>query len=110
MSITFASRANDLNLISVYAPQSGLDIETKEAFYDELSDAISELKGAYFIGGDFNARIYHVRESERDVIGSCIIEKSRDSLTTMARQRRTITCSLDSVGRMASKQPTRCYE
>ena len=37
--------------------------------------AINEIKGIYYIGGDFNARIYNRREDEKEVIGPYIIER-----------------------------------
>ena len=48
------------------------DTETKEAFYDNLSDEIRQTSGNSYVGGDFNARIHHVRDVDADVCGPFI--------------------------------------
>ena len=70
-------------MISVYAPHSNYETEIKERFCDDLSDEIGACKGRYFIGGDFNARIHFVRETDTDVCGPYILGRGMEYLNTM---------------------------
>ena len=72
-----------MTLICAYAPHSGYSTEAKEEFYDQLSTEISQTKGRYMIGGDFNARLHYVREYEKDVCGLFIIGRGSDYLNNM---------------------------
>ena len=42
--------------VAIVVKTSTHDTETKEAFYDALSDEVSRTPGIYYVGGDFNAR------------------------------------------------------
>ena len=83
MKITFEAQGADISFLSVYAPHSTHDTETKEAFYDTLSDEVSRTKGIYYVGGDFNARIHHVRESDKEVCGPHILGRGLGYLNIM---------------------------
>ena len=84
ISASFEAQGSPLTLICAYAPHSGHSTELKEEFYDQLSMEISQIKGRYFIGGDFNARLHYVRDYERDVCGSYIIGRGNDYLNNMS--------------------------
>ena len=83
MKITFEAQGADISFIAVYAPHSLHETETKESFYDALSDEISRTKGIYYIGGDFNARIHHVREVDKEVCGPYILGRGLEYLNVM---------------------------
>ena len=73
-----------MTFICAYAPHSGHSTELKEEFYDQLSTEISQTKGRYIIGGDFNARLHYVREHEKDVCGPFLIGRGNDYLNNMS--------------------------
>jgi len=59
MSIKLVVGSEICNVVSVYAPQIGLDDETKRLFWEELDEVIQSVPQAekLFIGGDFNGHI-----------------------------------------------------
>ena len=69
MMATFTAHGGDVRLACAYAPRSAYPTEDKEYFYDKLAEHVQQFKGRQFIGGDFHARIHHVRECEKDVCG-----------------------------------------
>ena len=75
MYIALNAKGGNIGFIATYAPTAESNTEDKENFYDTLTMAINEIKGIYYIGGDFNARIYNRREDEKEVIGQYIIER-----------------------------------
>ena len=83
MKVTFQAQGSDISFIAAYAPHSLHDIEMNERFYNQLSDEIVRTRGIYYIGGDFNARIHHVREVDVDVCGPYISGRGLDYLNTM---------------------------
>ena len=83
MYVTFAGKGADTTFVAPYAPHSGLLSETKDQFYTDLSEALESIKGSYFVGGDFNARQYSMRENEMDHFGNHIIDKGREALYSM---------------------------
>ena len=83
MKATFQAQGSDISFIAAYAPHSLHDIEMKELFYNQLSDEVARTRGIYYIGGDFNARIHHVREVDVDVCGPYILGRGLDYLNTM---------------------------
>lgn len=57
-----------LKIIQVYAPTSASDDEEVDAFYEDLSEALSENACFYnIVMGDFNAKIGRTLESEEYV-------------------------------------------
>ncbi|PKA55758.1 ataxia telangiectasia mutated family protein [Apostasia shenzhenica] len=52
------------NIVSVYAPQVGLDASTKEKFWNDLEELIQEIpqEERLFIGGDLNGHVGRVAE------------------------------------------------
>ena len=83
MSLTLASYGFDVTIITAYAPHSNDDTEMKENFYDNLSDEIMSTHGRYFVGGDFNARIHFVRETDTDACGPHILGRGMEYLNGM---------------------------
>jgi hypothetical protein len=75
---SFEAEGSPMTFICAYAPHSGHNTEVKEDFYEQLSTEISQTKGRYFIGGDFNARLHYVREHEKDCCGQYIIGRGND--------------------------------
>ncbi|XP_070034284.1 uncharacterized protein [Nicotiana tomentosiformis] len=59
MTIKLVVRGFTLNIISVYAPQAGLDEEVKRCFWEELDEMVRGIlhTDKLFIGGDFNGHI-----------------------------------------------------
>ena len=51
--------AKIIYVISVYAPQVGLDMETKAKFWEDLDDLIANVgyESSIFIGGDLNGHV-----------------------------------------------------
>ena len=88
MYITFCTKGPDITLVCAYAPQSGLDPEVKETLCQDLNSVVNSAKGNVTIGGDFNARIYHKREVDSDVVGNHITEKSAEALTQLSDKTR----------------------
>jgi hypothetical protein len=82
-TVTFASHGYDLTFICAYAPHSGYPTDTKEDFYDQLSKEIALCRGHFYIGGDFNARIHHIREGDADVCGPYTIGRGMEYLNHM---------------------------
>jgi exonuclease III len=66
-------------IISIYAPQSGLSIDCKQEFYNQLSDIIAKYPNKHptFILGDFNARIGRIIEGEQYTIGPYYFDQSK---------------------------------
>ena len=59
MSIKLVVSSNIFNVVSVYAPQIGLDEEIKKLFWEDLDEVIQSIPETekLFIGGDFNGYI-----------------------------------------------------
>ena len=60
-----------ITVLSVYAPQSGLDQSTKDAFYDDLQSVMSKVKDQEFLipCGDWNGHIGQMAEGYEGVHG-----------------------------------------
>ena len=60
-----------ITVLSVYAPQSGLDQSTKDAFYDDLQSVMSKVKDQKFLipCGDWNGHIGQMAEGYKGVHG-----------------------------------------
>ena len=60
-----------ITVLSVYAPQSGLDQSTKDAFYDGLQSVMSKVKDKEFLipCGDWNGHIGQMAEGYEGVHG-----------------------------------------
>ena len=95
MSLTLASYGFDVTIITAYAPHSNDDTEMKENFYDNLSDEIMSTHGRYFVGGDFNARVHFVRETDTDVCGPHILGRGMEYLNGMKKTRKVEHFSSD---------------
>ena len=78
MKVTFEAHGSEISFFAVYAPHSLHDIEVKDTFYK-----IARARGVYYIGGDFNARIHHVREVDVDVCGPHILGRGREYLDSV---------------------------
>jgi hypothetical protein len=78
MVATFDSAGSPLTFITAYAPHSGSNTGIKEDFYEDLSLEISKSRGRFYIGGDFNARIHHVIDTDVDVCGRNFIGRGLD--------------------------------
>ncbi|XP_075080826.1 uncharacterized protein LOC142166206 [Nicotiana tabacum] len=59
MAIKLVVRLSNLNFVSAYAPQAGLDEEVKRRFWEGLDEVVLGILPAekLFIGGDFNGHI-----------------------------------------------------
>ncbi|XP_019244480.1 PREDICTED: craniofacial development protein 2-like [Nicotiana attenuata] len=59
MSLNLVVEGFTINVISVYAPQVGLDQEAKRQFWEDLDEVVHNIPHAekIFIGGDFNGHI-----------------------------------------------------
>ena len=86
VSFTLASYGFDVTIITAYAPHSNYDTEVKENFYDSPSDEIMSVHGRYCVGGDFNARIHFVRETDTDVCGPHILGRGMEYLNGMSEK------------------------
>ena len=82
-TVTFASHGYDLTFICAYAPHSGYPTDTKEEFYDQLSKEIALCRGHFYVGGDFNARIHHIRAGDADVCVPYVIGRGMEYLNHM---------------------------
>ena len=69
MYITLNAEGGKLAFISAYAPTAAANSEHKELFYEHLTDAINQTQAQYYIGGDVNARIYNIKNNEKEHIG-----------------------------------------
>ena len=69
ISAIFKAEGSPMTFICAYAPLSGHSTELKEEFYDQFSTEISQTKGRYIIGSDFNARLHYIRKHEKDICG-----------------------------------------
>ena len=60
-----------ITVLFVYAPQSGLDQSTKDAFYDDLQSVMSRVKDQEFLipRGDWNGHIGQMAEGYEGVLG-----------------------------------------
>ena len=83
MKISFGAQCSPISFFCAYAPHSSYDMEYKEEFYNQLSDEIASTTGIYYIGGDFNARIHHVRDADKDVCGPNILGRGLQYLMSM---------------------------
>lgn len=78
MYITLNAAGGKIAFIAAYAPTAQANTEQKEKFYDTLTNAIGETQAIYYIGGDFNARIWNRREGEKEQIGPNLISREAD--------------------------------
>ncbi|XP_055836404.1 uncharacterized protein LOC129905040 [Solanum dulcamara] len=71
MTIKLVVGGLTLNIISAYAPQVGLDEETKRCFWEDLDEVVVSipLTEKLFIGGDFNGHIGSVSAGYDEVHG-----------------------------------------
>ena len=70
----------------MYAPQSGCDVATKQAFYTKADSFLRSFPSAHpmFIAGDFNARLHGKLPEERDILGNFIYGRGLTYLQHMA--------------------------
>ena len=68
MKAVFYAKGGDLTFISAYAPPAN-SLPEKDQFYEDISDLLSGISGAYYIGGDMNARLYNREEKDEQAIG-----------------------------------------
>ena len=59
LSIKLVVGSEIFNVVSIHAPQIGLDEETKRLFWEDLDEVIQNIPQTekLFIGGDFNGHI-----------------------------------------------------
>ena len=71
MSIKLVVGSKILNIVNVYAPQVGLDEETKRLFWEDLDEVVQGIPQSegLLIGGDFNGHIGSRREGYEMVHG-----------------------------------------
>ena len=63
-------------VISAYAPQIGLDAETKVKFWEDMDDLVCRIgnEDSIFIGGDFNGHVGKDRKNFEMIHGSLVLE------------------------------------
>ncbi|XP_055814245.1 uncharacterized protein LOC129883650 [Solanum dulcamara] len=71
MTIKLVVGGLTLNIISAYAPQVGLDVETKRRFWEDLDEVVVSIPPTekLFIRGDFNGHIGSVSTGYDEVHG-----------------------------------------
>ena len=69
MAIRLKSLGSNIAFICGYAPHSGHTSGTKDDFYDLLQNMCNEISEPVYIGGDFNARLQHRYNNEREIMG-----------------------------------------
>jgi len=71
MSVKLVVGSEILNVVSVYAPQVGLDEETKRLFWEDLDEVVQSISPTegLFIGGNFNRHIRSRREGYETIHG-----------------------------------------
>ena len=86
MTITLQTQAGKLNLVNAYAPQSGLNTEQKNNFYQQLEQTIHAFANTEitYILGDFNARIQHRFNHESHFMGKHIFGRGQAYLRGVA--------------------------
>ena len=59
MLVKLVVRGNIVNVISAYAPQVGLDDQTKRDFWEQMDEILQEIPIGenLVIGGDFNGHV-----------------------------------------------------
>ena len=75
IKIKLKTAGGGIDIFGVYAPTADQTSETKDNFYNNLTQAVNNCKGAVYIGGDFNARMYERLEHEKEEIGKNLIER-----------------------------------
>ena len=63
-------------VISAYAPQIGLDAETKVKFWEDIDDLVCRVgnEDSIFIGGDFSGHVGKDRENFERIMGVLVLE------------------------------------
>lgn len=84
--MTLGAGGGAITFISVYAPPADHKTEEKLKFYDDLTRKVQEARGEVYFGGDFNARPYERLEHEKEVIGTCILER-KEYITTQEKEK-----------------------
>ncbi|XP_050497452.1 craniofacial development protein 2-like [Diabrotica virgifera virgifera] len=71
MSVKFVIDKEVLNVVCVYAPQTGLGENERRAFYDQLGDILSDIPAEekVIIGGDFNAHVGQAKTGYETIHG-----------------------------------------
>ena len=69
MKAVFYAKGGDITFVCACAPLANRPPNKKDQFYEEVSDLLSGISGAYYIGGDMNARLYNREEEDERVIG-----------------------------------------
>ena len=85
ISIDIVVNEKVVNVISVYAPQSGRSEEEKEKFYEDLTAEVQSRHDLRFVLGDFNG---HVRRSSLgyDGIHGGLMDLDGVSVTEMVKE------------------------
>ena len=85
MRISFYSAGPPIHVFNAYAPQSGADSHSKEAFYDQMESSYNSFPLAHpkFIFGDFNARI-HAKCYHEPMLGPHIFGRGHAYLQMMS--------------------------
>ena len=71
ISLKLIIEDNIINIINAYAPQVGLDQQTKTQFWEDLDEVIQEIpqEEKIYIGGDFNGHVGKKRDGYEMVHG-----------------------------------------
>ena len=86
MPFTISNSSPSIHFVNMYAPQSGCDVATKQAFYTKADSFLRSFPSAHpmFIAGDFNARLHGKLPEERDILGNFIYGRGLTYLQHMA--------------------------
>ena len=86
MSVSISNSGPAIHFITIYAPQSGCDVTTKNAFYTKAGSFIRAFPSAHpmIIAGNFNARLHGKLPEECDTLGNFIYGRGLTYLQHMA--------------------------
>jgi len=69
MELAMVNEVITITVLSVYTPQSALNIEEKDLFYENLSRKMLNMNGKCMILGDFNGHMGKMRDGYEGVHG-----------------------------------------
>ena len=91
MKAVFYAKGGDLTFICAYALTANSLPDKKDQFYEDISDLLSGISGAYYIRGNMNARLYNRKEEDEQAIGPYCLWRAEGYIKAVDTHGKTIS-------------------